>query len=69
VWIKFSTPYRCSNLGHTYADLETLVRRFVQTNPDRVVWGSDWPHTQRHKDRIEKNPEALEPFLEIDNKA
>lgn len=69
LWIKISAPYRCSNLAPEYSDLEWLVRRLVLANPKRVLWGSDWPHTQRHKDRIGKSSTSEEAFLNIDDKA
>ncbi|CAG7971940.1 unnamed protein product [Penicillium salamii] len=69
LWIKLSAPYRCSNLAPEYADLKWLVRRLTDANPKRVLWGSDWPHTQRHKDRIGKSSTSKEPFLNIDDKA
>jgi predicted TIM-barrel fold metal-dependent hydrolase len=69
LWIKISAPYRGSNIAPEYSDLEWLVRRLVHANPRRVLWGSDWPHTQRHKDRIGKSATSEEAFLQIDNKA
>lgn len=69
VWIKLSAPYRCSNLGHTYDDLEDHVRAMIEANPDRVLWGSDWPHTQRHEARIGKDPGVIESFQDINNEA
>lgn len=41
-WIKLSGIYRISKRPN-YADVEPLVRRFVAANPDRLIWGSDWP--------------------------
>lgn len=67
VWMKLSAPYRCSDLGQTYHDLESIVKSLVAANPDRVLWGSDWPHTQRHENRIGKRPHDIEQFMEIDN--
>ncbi|MBS74624.1 MAG: hydrolase [Variovorax sp.] len=44
-YVKLSAPYRCSTLpGH--ADMEALARRFIGCNPERMLWGSDWPHPQ-----------------------
>lgn len=68
LWIKISAPNRCSNLAPGFKDLFWLVRAFFDANPDRVVWGSDWPHTQRHKDRIGKRTDSIESFLEVDDK-
>lgn len=69
LWIKISAPYRCSNLGPRYEDLRWVVRRFVDSNPRRMLWGSDWPHTQRHEDRFGKSRGKEEAFLEIDDRA
>jgi predicted TIM-barrel fold metal-dependent hydrolase len=44
VYIKLSGSYRVS-LG-TEA-LQTLARRLIQTNVHRLLWASDWPHTNR----------------------
>ena len=69
IWIKISAPYRCSDDEPSYSDLEKLVKSLVAANPKRVVWGSDWPHTQRHADRAGKDPSAIEPFRKVDNPA
>ncbi|KAJ9650471.1 hypothetical protein H2198_010227 [Neophaeococcomyces mojaviensis] len=66
-WIKLSAPYRCSDLFPNFDDLESLVRLLVRANRHRVVWGSDWPHTQRHKDRIGKSSCQQEAFLKIED--
>ncbi|MFT3821165.1 MAG: amidohydrolase family protein [Rubrivivax sp.] len=42
-YVKLSAPYRGSD-DPAYADLQPLTRLFVQANPDRLLWGSDWPH-------------------------
>lgn len=67
VWIKFSAPYRCSSLMHQYEDLKEPVLELLAANSERIIWGSDWPHTQRHSDRAGKDPYATEPFQQIDN--
>ncbi|KAH8433838.1 uncharacterized protein LDX57_011474 [Aspergillus melleus] len=69
MWIKLSAPYRCSNLAPGYEDLQWLVRFLVDSNPERVLWGSDWPHTQRHEDRVGKSASQEEAFLQVDDKA
>jgi predicted TIM-barrel fold metal-dependent hydrolase len=42
LWIKISAPYRVSAKQPTYEDLEPLVRALVDTNPNQILWGSDW---------------------------
>jgi D-galactarolactone isomerase len=44
-WIKLSGGYIVSPLG-TVEDrgLDALARSFIDAAPQRVLWGSDWPH-------------------------
>jgi predicted TIM-barrel fold metal-dependent hydrolase len=50
-WVKLSGIYIDSKMGHpTYADTSAVARAYVQQAPERLVWGSDWPHpTERQK--------------------
>ena len=44
-WVKLTGAYILSKVGPpTYADRGKLARAFVQLAPERMVWGSDWPH-------------------------
>ena len=45
VWAKVSGAERLSVSGPpTYGDFVPFARHIVQTFPDRVLWGTDWPH-------------------------
>jgi 2-pyrone-4,6-dicarboxylate lactonase len=45
IWSKVSCPERLSKAGPPhYADVVPFARRLVETFPDRVLWGTDWPH-------------------------
>ena len=45
IWSKVSCPDRLSGRGPPeYADVVPFARRVVETFPERVLWGSDWPH-------------------------
>ncbi|HEX8757037.1 MAG TPA: amidohydrolase family protein [Steroidobacteraceae bacterium] len=45
VWSKVSCPERLSKAGPPrYEDVVPFARRLVETFPDRVLWGTDWPH-------------------------
>lgn len=44
-WSKVSCPERLSLSGPPdYSDVVPFARRIVETFPDRVLWGTDWPH-------------------------
>ena len=42
-WIKLSGPYRIAK-ARPLSHVEPLGRALVSTRPDRLIWGSDWPH-------------------------
>jgi len=45
IWSKVSCPERLSKAGPPrYDDVVPFARRIVETFPDRVLWGTDWPH-------------------------
>lgn len=46
-WVKLSAPYRVSREPAPHADLAPLVRALTAANPARLLWGSDWPHTEQ----------------------
>jgi len=44
-WVKLSSQYRLTAEGPPgYADVAPMARALVAANPERVVWGTDWPH-------------------------
>ena len=44
-WVKLSGPYLDSQAGSPrYTDSNRVAREYVKLAPERVVWGSDWPH-------------------------
>ena len=42
-WVKLSGPYL--DAPPPYTMLDRQARRWMQLAPERVVWGSDWPHS------------------------
>jgi 2-pyrone-4,6-dicarboxylate lactonase len=45
VWCKVSAPDRLSLTGpDAYEDVVPYARRIIDEFPDRVIWGTDWPH-------------------------
>ncbi len=43
-YVKISGAYRASVAAPDYADVAPLARALLAANPDRILWGSDWPH-------------------------
>ena len=44
-WVKLSGPYLDTQTGSPrYADLKPVAKAYVKHAPERLVWGSDWPH-------------------------
>ncbi len=43
-YVKVSAPYRSSKQAPGYADVTPLAKALIAANPQRINWGSDWPH-------------------------
>ncbi len=43
-WVKVGCPERLTLAGEPYDDVAPFARALVSRFPDRVLWGSDWPH-------------------------
>jgi predicted TIM-barrel fold metal-dependent hydrolase len=44
IWVKLSGAYRVTVEGPPYRDVLPIARALVGRAPDRLLWGSDWPH-------------------------
>ena len=60
VYVMFTAPYRTSVEG-ARAAAPLLLEAF---GPDRIVWGSDWPHTNTELDRVTTYPAMLQALTE-----
>jgi len=51
-WVKLSGPYVSSKQGAPdYADAGAIAAAYVQAAPERLVWGSDWPHPSEREQK------------------
>jgi predicted TIM-barrel fold metal-dependent hydrolase len=67
-YVKISGGYRASKLAPDYPDAAPLARALIAANPDRILWGTDWPHP----DSVTppgKKPTDVTPMLKIDDGA
>lgn len=44
IWTKVSCPERMTQQAPDYSDVTPYARTLVEKFPDRVLWGTDWPH-------------------------
>jgi 2-pyrone-4,6-dicarboxylate lactonase len=50
MWTKVTCPERMSLSGPPYDDVVPFGRTLVEHFPDRVIWGTDWPHPNMKKE-------------------
>lgn len=43
-YVKISGAYRISEKAPDFVDATPMAQALIAANPDRIVWGSDWPH-------------------------
>lgn len=50
-WVKLSGAYLDTRVGPpTYADIAATAEAYIKEAPERLIWGSDWPHpTEKEK--------------------
>jgi predicted TIM-barrel fold metal-dependent hydrolase len=61
-WVKLSGAYSNTRVGPPYPDATQIAQAFVKAAPERLVWGSDWPHPSEAPDR-KPNDAALFDLL------
>lgn len=50
-WVKLSGAYSNTTVGPPYPEATKIAQAFVEAAPERLVWGSDWPHPSERPDR------------------
>lgn len=63
VWAKLMGPYFISDQAPHFADTTPFARAVVAAAPDRVVWGTDWPHPAAH-DKMPNDGDLADLLLE-----
>jgi 2-pyrone-4,6-dicarboxylate lactonase len=77
-WVKTTCPERMTVAGPPYEDVVPFAKSLIDRFPDRVIWGTDWPHPNMKKEapddgvlvdfipRIAPSPAAQKALL-VDN--
>jgi len=64
-YVKISGAYRASTLAPDYTDVVPLAQALITANPERIVWGTDWPHPTGTPPG--GKPTDVTPLLQIDD--
>ncbi|MBW4707775.1 amidohydrolase family protein [Roseobacter sp. YSTF-M11] len=60
VWVKLSALYRMC--AAPYGDADPLVAALIAANPERCLWGSDWPHLMLADAQMPQAADLLNAF-------
>lgn len=64
VWVKLSGPMRCTAEEPPYPSVTPLARALVARRPDRLIWGSDWPHVNMNGRTMPNDGDLLDLLLD-----
>lgn len=64
VWLKLSGPMRCTLENVPYPSVTPMARALVKHAPERLVWGSDWPHVNLDGREVPDDGDLVDLLLE-----
>ncbi len=64
VWVKLSGPMRLTAEAPPYGSVTPLARALVAHRPDRMLWGSDWPHMNMNGRPMPNDADLLDLLLD-----
>lgn len=62
-WVKLSAGYHHSDQDPPYPETIPFVHALVRERPDRLLWGSDWPHAN-HWGRMPNSTDLFDLLLD-----
>ena len=65
-YVKVSAAYHISTQAPDYPDVVPVARALITANPERILWGSDWPHPDT-ANGPGRSPTDLRPPLPVDD--
>ncbi|MBR0642518.1 amidohydrolase family protein [Plastoroseomonas hellenica] len=64
VWVRLSGPMRCTQEEFPYPSVTPIARALVAHAPERMVWGSDWPHVNMQGRVMPNDGDLLDLLLD-----
>jgi predicted TIM-barrel fold metal-dependent hydrolase len=65
-YVKISGAYRSSTSAPDYRDVAPLATALIAANPQRMLWGTDWPHPDSSRVAGRQTTD-IAPLLQIDD--
>ena len=62
-WVKLSGADRNTRAGAPYTDTAVFMKALAQANPDRMVWGTDWPHVGHTPESFPRESDLIDLFF------
>jgi D-galactarolactone isomerase len=64
-WFKICAGYEASVTGGPhYEDIGAIAKRVIAHAPERIIWGSNWPHVGVPREQYPDDAEQLDVLLE-----
>lgn len=66
VWVKLAGMERYSKVGPpTFSDVIPFAEALVEARPDRLLWGTDWPHVTAWDHAVPRDSDLLDWILDL----
>ena len=65
VWVKLSGADRITKHAHSYAEAMPFAQALAKHAPERVVWGTDWPHPNHKPGEVPNDGELVDLIAQI----
>ena len=62
-WAKLASWYRPSDQGPPWDDMPPLARALIEARPERIVWGTNWPHPILWDHPMPNDTDLLDQFM------
>jgi len=66
-WMMVSNGNRCSSMDKGWDDAVPFGKAYIEAAPERIIWGSDWPHVRWQKTMMNDADEVELFYRYIDN--
>lgn len=63
-WVKVCGPERVSSMGPPFSDAVPFARKLIEAAPERILWGTDWPHPNVGK-HMPNDGDLMDLFAEM----